>query len=98
MSLGVRKIIVISLIGLILLAGNILLVANWLTEQGISEKANWIKENFLTGTTIAITAILLILLVSPGRSRISIGRSCPVCDKPLLGDPQYCCDGGSKVG
>ena len=48
MSLEIRKIIVISLIGLILLAGNILLIANWLAEKGVAEKANWFKENFLT--------------------------------------------------
>ncbi len=48
--LGIRKIIVILLIGLILLAGNILLVANWLAEKGVAEKANWVREHFLTGT------------------------------------------------
>jgi len=100
MSLGIRKIIVISLIGLILLAGNILLVANWLTEKGVAEKANWIRENFLTGTTIAITIVLLILLVSPrnGSSKVfSFVRRCPVCDHRLIGRANYCCDCGSKV-
>lgn len=75
MSLGIRKIIVISLIGLILLAGNILLVANWLAEKGVAEKASWIRENFLTGTDITVIIALLILLVSPGRKRLEIGRS-----------------------
>jgi len=70
MSLGIRKIIVVSLIGLILLAGNILLVANWLAE-----KANWVRENFLTGTAITVILALLILLVNLGRSRFGIGRS-----------------------
>ena len=100
MSLGIRKIIVISLIGLILLAGNILLVANWLAEKGVAEKANWVRENFLTGTTIAITVILLILLVSPKNSKskvFGIGRSCPVCDHRLIGSHDYCGDCGSKV-
>jgi hypothetical protein len=97
MSLGIRKIIVISLIGLILLAGNILLVANWLAERGIEEKANWIRHEFLTGTAIAVILALLILLVNPGKSRIGIGRSCPVCDKRLLGNPNYCVECGSKV-
>ena len=97
MSLGLRKIFVIGAIGAIFLAGNVLLIANWLTEKGVPEKANWIRENFLTGTTIAITLVLLILLVNPGRSRINIGRSCPVCDKRLLGNPNYCPDCGSKT-
>ena len=40
MSLGIRKIIVTLLIGLVFFAANILLVANWLTEKGVPEKAN----------------------------------------------------------
>ena len=101
MSLRIRKIIVISLIGLTLLAGNILLVANWLAEQGIEQKAQWLRQEFLTGTTIAITIILLILLVSPKNSKskvFSFSKSCPVCDKRLFGNPQYCGDCGSKIG
>ena len=100
MGLGIRKIIVISLIGVILLAGNILLVANWLAEKGVAEKANWVREHFLTGTTIAITVILLILLVSPrnGSSKVfGFVRRCPVCDHRLIGRANYCGDCGSKV-
>jgi hypothetical protein len=36
------------------MVGNILVIANWLAEKGIPEKANWIQENFLTGTAIAV--------------------------------------------
>ena len=97
MSLGLRKIFVIGAIGAIFLAGNVLLIANWLAEKGVPEKANWFRENFLTGTAITVVAALLILLVSPGKSRISIGRSCPVCDKRLLGNPNYCPECGSKT-
>jgi len=97
MSLRIRKIIVISLIGLIFLAGNILLVANWLAAKGVPEKANWLRENFLTGTAITVIIALLILLVNPGKSRFAMTRSCPVCDKRLLGNPSYCSDCGSKV-
>ena len=100
MSLGIRKIIVISLIGLILLAGNILLVANWIAETGVAEKANWLKEHFLTGTAITIILVLLILLVNP-RNRSSkvfgLVRRCPVCDHRLIGRVSYCGDCGSKV-
>jgi hypothetical protein len=100
MSLTIRKIMVIGIIGAIFLAGNVLLIANWLAEKGVPEKALWLRENYLTGTTIAITAILLLLLVSPKNSKsntFGIGRSCPVCDKRLLGNPNYCVDCGSKV-
>ena len=100
MSLGIRKIIVISLIGLILLAGNILLVANWMAEKGVAEKANWVREHFLTGTAITIILVLLILLVSPKNSSgkvFGFVRKCPVCDHRLIGQATYCGDCGSKA-
>jgi len=65
MTLTIRKIIVLSCIGLILLLGNVLAVATWLAQKGVMDKANWIREEFLTGTAIAVIVALLILLVSP---------------------------------
>lgn len=99
MALGIRKILVIGLIGAIFIAGNVVLIANWLAENGISEKANWVRENFLTGTAIAVIVALLILLVNPKSNSRSIGfiRRCPVCDHRLMGSPNYCGDCGSKV-
>lgn len=97
MTLTIRKIIVISLIGMILLLGNVLVVANWLTEKGVPAKANWLRENFLTGSAITVIIALLILLVNPGKGRLAITRTCPVCDKRLLGNPRYCSECGSKV-
>ena len=100
MSLGIQKIIVLSIIGIVFLAGNILVVANWIASNGIAEKASWVRHEFLTGTTIAITAILLILLVSPknsGSRVFGIGRRCPVCDHRLIGRGSYCSQCGSKV-
>jgi len=101
MTLGLRKIIVISIIGLIFLAGNILLVANWLVEKGVDQKANWIRREFLTGTAIAVIVALLILLVSPnkigGSRAVGFLRRCPVCDKKLFGNPNYCSECGSKI-
>ena len=100
MTLGIRKIIVISLIGLVFLAGNILIVANWLAEKGVEEKANWVRHEFLTGTAIAVIIALLILLVNPrsgGSKTLGLIRRCPVCDHRLIGHPNYCGDCGSKV-
>jgi hypothetical protein len=91
---------VISLIGLVFLAGNILIIANWLVESEIEQKADWIREHFLTGTAITIIFVLLILLVSPknGSSKVfGFVRKCPVCDHRLIGSPSYCGDCGSKV-
>jgi hypothetical protein len=97
MSLGIRKIMVIAIIASIFFAGNVLLIANWLSEKGVPEKANWLRENFLTGTAITVIIALLILLVNPGKGRFAMTRSCPVCDKRLLGNPSYCSECGSKV-
>ena len=100
MSLGMRKIMVIALIVLVFLSANILVIANWLNEKGVDQKANYVKENFLTGTTLAITVILLILLVGPkssGSRVFGFGRKCPVCDRKLAGYGDYCSQCGSKI-
>ena len=99
MSLTIRKIIVLGMIGLVFLTANILVVANWIAETGISEKADWVRREFLTGTAIAVILALLILLVSPRASSRAVGftRRCPVCDKRLIGNPIYCGECGSKV-
>ncbi len=100
MTLTIRKIIVLGLIGMIFLMANILVVANWLAEKGLAEKANWLREEFLTGTAIAVVIALLILLVNPkSTSSRAVGfvRRCPVCDKRLIGNMNYCGECGSKV-
>jgi len=100
MSLTIRKIIVILLIEIIFFAANVLLVVNWLIEKGVDEKANWIRQEFLTGTTIAVILALLILLVSPKASSgraVGFLRRCPVCDKRIIGNPNYCGECGSKI-
>ena len=100
MTLTIRKIIVLGLIGIIFLMANILVVANWLAEKGLVEKASWLREEFLTGTAIAVVIALLILLVNPkstGSRAVGFVRRCPVCDKRLIGNMNYCGECGSKV-
>lgn len=100
MTLTIRKIFVLGLIGMIFLMANILVVANWLAEKGLVEKANWLREEFLTGTAIAVVIALLILLVNPkSTSSRAVGfvRRCLICDKRLIGNVNYCGECGSKV-
>ena len=100
MSLTVRKMIVLGLIGIIFLMANILVVANWISDTGIAEKAGWLRREFLTGTAIAVILALLVMLVNPRNTTgqaISFTRRCPVCDKRLIGSPNYCGECGSKV-
>ena len=99
-SLGIRKLVVTSLVGGIFLLGNIWLVVNWLDEKGVVDGARYIRKEFLTGTAITIAVILLILLMKPGREvagRFSLIRRCPVCDHRVVGNKSYCSDCGSKL-
>lgn len=95
MSLTIRKAIVLGSIGSILLLGNILFVANWLAEKGIVDWARSIRSEYLTGTTVTIIVVLLILLVSPKAG--ALVRRCPVCDHILLSRGKYCGECGSRV-
>ena len=97
MTLTIRKIIVLGLIGSVLLIGNILFVANWLSEKGVTDWAKNIRAEYLTGTAITIIAVLLILLVSPRGKAGSWVRTCPVCDHVLVGRGRYCTECGSNA-
>jgi hypothetical protein len=96
MTLTIRKIVVLSLIGAVLLIGNIIFVANWLAGKGVVDWAKNIRAEYLTGTAITIIVVLLILLVSPRRTG-SLVRRCPVCDHVLLTKGVYCSECGSRV-
>ncbi|HEX40882.1 MAG TPA: hypothetical protein ENN81_02325 [Phycisphaerales bacterium] len=97
MSLTTRKIIVVATIAAVFLAANILVIANWLAEHGVAEKAGWIRREFLTGTAIAVILVLLILLVNPVGRAGGLGRRCPVCDHRLIIRGGYCPEWGSSV-
>jgi hypothetical protein len=97
MTLTIRKIIVLGLIGAVLLIGNILFVANWLTNKGVVGWAENVRAEYLTGTAVTIIGVLLILLVSPKARTHGLLRRCPVCDHVLLTRGSYCSDCGSKA-
>jgi hypothetical protein len=97
MSLTIRKIIVLGLVGAIFLVSNVLLVAHWLSEKGVVDWAKNIRAEYLTGTAIAIIVVLLILLVSPRSKSVGFVRRCPVCDRVLFTRGSYCSECGSKV-
>ena len=101
MTLGLRKIILLGLIGCIFLMANVVVVANWLANSGVSQFAQTIKNNYLTGTAVTIIVALLILLVGPkktsGSTIMSFVRRCSVCDHRLIGKATYCGECGSKV-
>ncbi len=96
-SLGLRKLLVLVLVGAVFLLGNIYLVASWLEDRGVVDFARYIRKEFLTGTAITIAVILLILLVKPGVAAAKLIRRCPVCDHRVAGKKSYCPDCGSKL-
>ena len=99
MTLGIRKLVVIGLIGLVVLLANVMLVAHWLDEIGAIDWAQTVRADCLTGTALTVIVALLIVLVKP--EKVSGGTStwvsrCPVCDRRLVGRVNYCSECGSE--
>ena len=97
MSVTIRKVMVLGLIGTILLLGNILFVASWLATRDVVDWARDVQSEYLTGTAITTIAVLLVLLVSPKPKSACLVRRCPVCDHVLVGRGGYCSECGSRV-
>ena len=96
MSIGSRKFVVVSIIVVVLLLANAGAIVGWLYSVGVIPLAEHIRSEYVTGTAIAITVALLILL--PGRAVWAICvRRCPVCDSLLLRRGRYCGECGSRV-
>lgn len=98
MTLGTRKLIVLAIVVGIFLLGNIWLVVSWLQDYGAIDLAQYIRQEYLTGTAITLIIVLLVLLVRSGGDRTTWLRRCSVCDHVLVSRGRYCTDCGSKVG
>ena len=99
-SLGIRKTVVLILVGSIFLLANVWFVVKWLDEHGVVGWAQHLRSEYITGTAITIVLVLLILLVKPGKEVVSnsgLVRRCSVCDHVLMGRGKYCSECGSKV-
>jgi di/tricarboxylate transporter len=97
MTLGIRKLIVVSLVGGVFLLANFLWITSWLQEKGVIDWAKDVRKEYLTGTTITIIIVLLILLIGRRGENRRLLKRCPVCDHRLLGSATYCSDCGSKL-
>jgi hypothetical protein len=98
MTLGIRKLIVVSLVAGLFLLANVWAVVNWLDGHGVIKAASRVRQEYLTGTAITIIVVLLILLVGP--SRATVGgwfRKCQVCGERLDLTGKYCSGCGSKA-
>ncbi len=97
MTLGIRKLIVISLFGAVFLLANFLFVTSWLQDKGVIDWANNVRRDYLTGTAITIMVALLVLLIGRRGDGRRLFRRFRVCDHRLPGSVAYCGDCGSKL-
>ena len=96
MSIGSRKVVIASIIVAVLLLANAGTIVGWLYSVGVIPLAEYIRSEYITGTAIAITVALLVLLPSRTVWAICV-RRCPVCDGLLLRRGKYCGECGSRV-
>ena len=94
--MGIRKFIVVSLVGGVFLLANLFVVPGWLHERGLIDWARHVRAEFLTGTAITVIVALLILLTGAAGGR-GLMRRCGVCHRRIAGGAQYCSDCGGRV-
>ena len=97
MTLRVRKRLgVCLLIGIVLLA-NAALVVQWLQHVGLVDLARWIRREYVTGTALAVIAVLLWLLSERDTRGTDSKKPCRVCDRFIAIGGRYCPHCGSRT-
>lgn len=100
MTLSLRKLIVLGIVACVFMLANAYIIVNWLAENGLIDYAVDIRREYITGTTITIIIVLMILFIDPQRTAgnwLSNSRRCPVCDESLTCHGRYCPECGSRV-
>ncbi|MCO6436560.1 MAG: hypothetical protein J5J06_05685 [Phycisphaerae bacterium] len=96
MSMAIRKIAVAGFVVGVLAMANAAVVARWLEEIGVIPWAQRIREAYLSGPTLTVVVVLLIL--SPSGTAVALHvRRCRVCSCLMLRRGTYCCRCGSRV-
>ena len=93
MTLGVRKLVVAGVVVAVVLLANALVIAHWLDDAGVLDASRRIRSEFFTGTALTIVAVLLVLLVPPGK----LVTRCRNCDNLILREGKYCPRCGSRL-
>ena len=96
MSIGNRKLVVVSVIAAVLALANAGAIVTWLHGIGLIPFAECLRAEYITGGTIAVILALLILLPSRAEWVVPV-RRCPVCDGVLLRRGKYCAECGSRA-
>ena len=100
MALRIRKLIVVSVIAAVILLANVRVIAGWLDDVGVVAWARNLRSEYITGTALAVIAVLLVLVPA---TRTRAGRwcgvvpRCPVCDEGLRRGGRYCPACGSRI-
>lgn len=99
MSLRVKKILVLTGLGTVLLLANVWSLAGWLERLGVVAVAQHLRSEYATGTAIAVIVAMVFLLGGDGAIRACgcLVRRCPVCDQAMLRPGKYCGACGSRV-
>ena len=96
MTLAVRKRLVAGSVLLLMGLANLGMFVSWLETLGLLAWARRVCDQYITGTSVAVIAALLILL--PSGTVIAIcAQRCRVCDALLLRRSKYCGECGSRV-
>lgn len=95
MTLFSRKLIIVGAMFLILALAGAYTVVSWLDDCGVIGWARGLRDEYLTGTAITITIVLIILIGAPAGCMML--RRCPVCEQVLLRPGQYCSTCGSRM-
>ena len=96
MTLVARKRCVVGGILFVVCLANVDVFVGWLIEIGLISWAQYMLEQYLTGT--AVTVIVAMLVVVPSGTAIAVYvQRCPVCEALLFRRGKYCSECGSRV-
>ena len=69
----------------------------WLPFLRNHMDVSWAIDFFTVTTLNFATLYVFLVLKGTGSRAVGFVRRCPVCDKRLIGKPNYCAECGSKV-
>jgi hypothetical protein len=96
MTLTMRKAMVAGSVLILLLLANAIVVADWLARLGLVGLAEGLRAEYVTGTAITIVVVMMVLMVGPARGLTLPVRRCPVCDRELRREGDYCPECGAR--
>jgi hypothetical protein len=97
MTLRKRKLTVVIAVAAVIILANVWGIAALLDGAGVIRFADHIRREYLTGTAIAVIAVLLFLLTEPIGMVAGWVKRCRVCRRLLVGSAKYCGRCGSRV-